>query len=53
MAERSAGREIENVNLFEEQWKIETNLNNFTILRLGSKRNEEIITNNENVYYTQ
>lgn len=52
MAQRRTGREIENINIYEENWKIETNINKFTVIRLGSRKNEQIITHNDNIYET-
>ena len=45
-------REIEKVNQFERNWKIKTNINKFTIIRLGAKTNDPLIID-EDVYHTQ
>lgn len=52
MAQRITGREIENIDKYEENWKIETNINKFTILRLGARKHEHLITTNDNIYQT-
>lgn len=52
MAQRITGREIENINVYEENWKIETNINKFTVIRLGARKNEQIITHKDNIYET-
>ena len=52
MARRETIRNIEQLNTYEQKWKIKTNTNKFTVLRLGALQQEELITNND-VHRTQ
>ena len=45
MAQRAVISSIEEQNDYEKKWKIKTNINKFSIIRLGSRHHEEIITN--------
>ncbi len=47
MAQRTMIRTLEQQNNFEEIWKIKTNRQKFTIIRLGGRNNEEIITDTD------
>lgn len=47
MAQLPMIREIESQNHYERQWKIKTNSAKFTIVRLGSKHQEEIIADDD------
>lgn len=39
MINKRTEREINNINKYEDEWKIKTNVTKFTPLALGSKRN--------------
>lgn len=52
MAQRAAIREIEQQNKYETSWKIKTNTNKFSILRLGARAHEQVITA-QDVHETQ
>ena len=45
MAQRALVTALESQNEFENKWKIKTNINKFKIIRLGSRDQDEIITN--------
>lgn len=44
MAQLRTGREIERINNFGEKWKIKTNINKFTVLKIAARKLEQIIT---------
>lgn len=44
---KKTDREVSQINRYEEKWKIQTNINKFSILRLGAREEEEIITDEE------
>ena len=48
----STQREIEKVNKFERNWKIKTNINKFTIIRLGGIQEDSLIIDDD-IYNSQ
>ena len=48
----STEREIERINAFERNWKIKTSVNKFAIIRLGARRDDSLMIDND-IYYTQ
>lgn len=53
MAQQVTGRVIERINNFGEKWRIKTNINNFTVLRIGAKKREQLIAANNNINGTR
>lgn len=47
MAQLSTSREIDSLNSYESRWRIQTNTNKFTVMRLVSRTNEQLITTND------
>lgn len=47
MAQRETIRNINQINKFEEKWKITTNTTKFTVMRIGAKTHEDIITDTD------
>lgn len=43
--------EVEQINKYEEKWKIKTNINKFTVIPLGSRRNADLVVYFNLVYF--
>lgn len=52
MLNRSTGREIERINAFEEEWKIHTNINKFTVIPMATKRPADLLVDEELVDFS-